>query len=109
MECERGCAWGNSIVAYSGVLIPAANIDPMVVPDCCRLELFGSTPSGLELLELQKRLRTVCMTACRSTGCMVSFDYQRPYVEMMASEVLGQIFVEQAQRIGVAGTAPIFT
>ncbi|XP_077563979.1 peptidase M20 domain-containing protein 2-like [Haemaphysalis longicornis] len=85
-----------------GVLFPSANSDPMVVPDCCRLELFGSTPSGLELLELQKRLRAVCMASCRSTGCMVSFDYQRPFVDMMSCEALAQIFVEQAQRTGVA-------
>lgn len=86
----------------SGILRPTENQSPLRVPERCRLELFASTPSGPDLLELQKRLRSACMGPCHSTGCMVSFDYQRPYVDMMANEVLGQLFLEHAQRTGVS-------
>ncbi|XP_077485201.1 xaa-Arg dipeptidase-like [Amblyomma americanum] len=89
----------------AGVLRPS-ECSPLRVPDRCRLELFGCTPSAAELLELQKRLRSACMGPCHSTGCMVSFDYQRPYVDMMANETLGQLFLDQTQRAGV--TARLF-
>lgn len=86
----------------AGVLRPSESQSPLRVPERCRLELFACTPSGPDLLDLQKRLRSACMGPCHSTGCMVSFDYQRPYVDMMANEALGQFFLEQAQRTGVA-------
>ncbi|KAK8758518.1 hypothetical protein V5799_003852 [Amblyomma americanum] len=98
-------AFCAELVFTEGVLRPS-ECSPLRVPDRCRLELFGCTPSAAELLELQKRLRSACMGPCHSTGCMVSFDYQRPYVDMMANETLGQLFLDQTQRAGV--TARLF-
>ncbi|XP_065284856.1 peptidase M20 domain-containing protein 2-like [Dermacentor albipictus] len=86
----------------AGVLRPSESQSPLRVPERCQLELFACTPTGPDLLELQKRLRSACMGPCHSTGCMVSFDYQRPYVDMMANEALGQLFLEQAQHTGVS-------
>ncbi|KAL3206786.1 hypothetical protein MRX96_039910 [Rhipicephalus microplus] len=53
-----------------------------------------------DLLELQERLRSASMGPCLSTGCIASFHYQRPYVDVKANELLGQLFLEHAQQTG---------
>ncbi|CAN7948688.1 unnamed protein product, partial [Ixodes hexagonus] len=87
----------------SGVLLPDEGICPLEVPDVCRLELFCQTSSAEDQLELQKRLRDVLLAPCRDKGCMVSFDYKLPYIDMICNDVLADVFLEQAQRVRCAG------